>query len=141
MKDPIERQDAIEALEREQSHDKRPITEIRWFGLGLRKAQEILRALPSANTLRISEQSAWHHIGETLVAESKSEITAEDAVKKIREYLRLMEKFDRPKSSWRIWTTLGFGDTFCCDHCGGTFTILQGEDMMRFCPKCGADML
>ena len=48
MIDPIERQDAIDALEREQSHVERPITETRWFDLGLRKAQEILSKLSSA---------------------------------------------------------------------------------------------
>ena len=46
--DLISRQDAIDALERKQSHVERPITETRWFDLGLKKAQEVLSELPSA---------------------------------------------------------------------------------------------
>ena len=46
--DLISRQAAIEALEREQSLVERPITETRWFDLGLRKAQEVINGLPSA---------------------------------------------------------------------------------------------
>ena len=48
MSDTISRQAAIDALEREQSLVERPITETRWFDLGLRKAQEVLSKLPSA---------------------------------------------------------------------------------------------
>ena len=48
MTDYIDRQAAIDALEREQSLVERPITETRWFDLGLRKAQDVLSELPSA---------------------------------------------------------------------------------------------
>lgn len=48
MSDLISRQAAIDALKREQSLVERPITETRWFDLGLRKAQEVLSELPSA---------------------------------------------------------------------------------------------
>lgn len=48
MSDLISRQAAIDALEREQSLVERPITETRWFDLGLRKAQDVLSELPSA---------------------------------------------------------------------------------------------
>ena len=48
MSDLINRQAAIDALERKQSYVERPITETRWFDLGLRKAQEVLSELPSA---------------------------------------------------------------------------------------------
>ena len=50
MSDLISRQAAIDALERKQSYVERPITETRWFDLGLRKAQEVLGELPSAQT-------------------------------------------------------------------------------------------
>lgn len=40
----------------------------------------------------MNERSVWFRIGETLVAESKSEITPKQAVEKIREYMRQMEK-------------------------------------------------
>ena len=48
MDDLISRQAAIDALEREQSHIERPITETRWFDFGLKKAQDVLSKLPSA---------------------------------------------------------------------------------------------
>lgn len=47
MSDLIDRQAAIEAIKREQSLIERPITETRWFDLGLRKAQDILSELSS----------------------------------------------------------------------------------------------
>ena len=47
--DDISRQDAIDALERERSLVERPIVETRWFDLGLRKAQDVLSELPSAD--------------------------------------------------------------------------------------------
>ena len=46
--DCISRQAAIDALEREKSLVERPITETRWFDFGLRKAQDVLSELPSA---------------------------------------------------------------------------------------------
>ena len=52
MNDLISRQAALDALEREQTLDERPITETRWFDLGLRKAQEVLSDLPSAEPER-----------------------------------------------------------------------------------------
>ena len=48
MSDLIDRQAAIDALEKEKSLIERPITETRWFDLGLGKAQEVLSGLPSA---------------------------------------------------------------------------------------------
>lgn len=48
MSDLISRQAAIEAIEREKSLIERPITETRWFDLGLGKAQDVLSELPSA---------------------------------------------------------------------------------------------
>lgn len=57
MNDLISRQAAIEALEREQSLVERPITETRWFDLGLRKAQDIISELPSAQPER--KQGRW----------------------------------------------------------------------------------
>ena len=48
MNDLISRQVAIDAIEREKSLIERPITEIRWFDLGLGKAQDVLSELPSA---------------------------------------------------------------------------------------------
>ena len=48
MNDLISRQAAIDALEKEKSLIERPITETRWFDLGLGKAQEVLSGLPSA---------------------------------------------------------------------------------------------
>ena len=48
MNDLISRQAAIDALEIEKSLVERPITETRWFDLGLRKAQDVLSELPSA---------------------------------------------------------------------------------------------
>lgn len=53
MSDLISRQAAIDALEREQSLVERPITETRWFDLGLRKAQDVLSELPSADAVPI----------------------------------------------------------------------------------------
>lgn len=50
--DCINRQAAIDALEREQSLIERPTTETRWFDLGLRKAQDVLSELPSAQPER-----------------------------------------------------------------------------------------
>ena len=47
MHDLISRQAAIDALEKEQSLVERPITETRWFDLGLRKARDVLCELPS----------------------------------------------------------------------------------------------
>ena len=41
-------EDAIDALEKEKSLVERPITETRWFDLGLGKAQEVLSELPPA---------------------------------------------------------------------------------------------
>ena len=52
MDDLISRQAAIDALEREQSLIERPITETRWFDFGLRKAQDVLSELPSAQPER-----------------------------------------------------------------------------------------
>lgn len=48
MTDYIDRRAAIDALERAKSLVERPITETRWFDLGLKKAQEVLSELPSA---------------------------------------------------------------------------------------------
>ena len=50
MSDLISRHAAIDALKKEQSLIERPITETRWFDLGLRKAQDVLSKLPSAQT-------------------------------------------------------------------------------------------
>lgn len=48
MDDLISRQAAIDTIEREKSLVERPITETRWFDLGLSKAQDVLSELPSA---------------------------------------------------------------------------------------------
>ena len=48
MDDLISRQAAIDAIEREKSLIERPITETRWFDLGLGKAQDVLSEQPSA---------------------------------------------------------------------------------------------
>ena len=61
MDDLISRKSAIDALEREQSLKERPITEIRWFDLGLRKAQEVLSELPSAQPERKRGKWEWNN--------------------------------------------------------------------------------
>lgn len=61
MNDLISRQAAIDALEREQSLIERPITETRWFDLGLKKAQEVLSELPSVQPER--PKGRWVHDG------------------------------------------------------------------------------
>lgn len=50
----------------------------------------------------LSKRSAWFCIGETLVDESKGHITAEQAIVKIREYMRRlkMEKSERTTGKW-----------------------------------------
>lgn len=57
--DLISRQAAIDALEREKSLVERPITETRWFDLGLKKAQEILSELPSTQPDRKKGEWLW----------------------------------------------------------------------------------
>lgn len=61
MSDLIERQAAIEALEREKSLVERPITETRWFDLGLGKAQDVISELPSAQP---NSCEGCKHLGE-----------------------------------------------------------------------------
>ena len=53
MSDLISRQAAIDALKKEQSLVERPITETRWFDLGLMKAQEVLSELPSVDAVQV----------------------------------------------------------------------------------------
>lgn len=48
----------------------------------------IRRTVQEIQEERIPEHSAWFRISETLVDESKGDITAEHAVEKIRDYLR-----------------------------------------------------
>ncbi len=48
----------------------------------------------------IPEHSAWFRIGEVLVDESKGNITPEQAIRKIKEYMRMMEKPERKENDW-----------------------------------------
>lgn len=62
MDDLISRQAAIDALERAQSLVEKPITETRWFDFGLRKAQEILSELPSADAVQVTRCKDCKHL-------------------------------------------------------------------------------
>ena len=61
MNDLISRQAAINAIGKEKSLIERPITETRWFDLGLGKAQEVLSGLPSAQPeiIRCKDCKNW----------------------------------------------------------------------------------
>lgn len=66
-------------------------------------------------TNEISQYSAWFSIGETLVDESKQDITAEQAVEKIREIMRSMQK---PQEVVRCKDCRFVGtDATCCLVC------------------------
>lgn len=60
----------------------------------------IRRTVQEIQEERIPEHSAWFRISETLVDESKGDITAEQAVEKIRDYLKRMEKPEQKKDEW-----------------------------------------
>ena len=48
MADLIDRQAAIDAVLADVDDGSRPITEVRWWNMGLTRASEILKLLPSA---------------------------------------------------------------------------------------------
>ena len=102
----------------------------------------IRRTVQEIQEERIPEHSAWFRISETLVDESKGDITAEQAVDKIRDYLKRMEKPEREKGEW-----LDMIDFEMCSVCGGThlkeFQSHYGKTTWiktNYCPNCGADM-
>lgn len=67
---------------------------------GAALAKTYIKQLPSAQP-DLSEHSTWFLIGETLVDESKKDITAEQAVDKIRGYMLRMKKPEPPKGAER----------------------------------------
>lgn len=93
--DTISRQAAIEALEREQSLVERPITETRWFDLGLRKAQDIISELPSAQPEKRTEKRTETHACDCIsrqaaidVADAVWSVTGDKNVAKVWDQIK-----------------------------------------------------
>lgn len=136
MSDLIDRQAAIDAIEREQSLVERPITETRWFDLGLRKAQEVLSGLPTAQP----ELDEWC----TDCKEYDQERHCCPRWNRvIRETLKDAE-LERKKGRWHI--TDAYPHNVYCSECHVKFAQTHwavwedGSLPRNFCPNCGADM-
>ena len=93
-----------------------------------------LLSLPSAEP-ELSEYSAWFRIGETLVDESKADISAQEACEKIREYLRRMKKPEQKTGKW-VNFKYPLGE---CSECRAIVDIANNE--ANYCPKCGCRMV
>lgn len=97
----------------------------------------IREAVEEIQENQIPENSAWFRISETLVDESKGDITAEQAVDKIRDYLKRMEKPERKKGKWINHQNDGYVD---CPFCGALTTCSDGIEDLHFCFSCGAEL-
>ena len=99
----------------------------------------------SAQPEQIPEHSVWFRIGETLVSESKGDITAEQAVEKIRDYLKRMEKPERKKGKWLLSDEQRREDTdngnylYFCSNCLRSDVHAKTQEV-PYCWWCGADM-
>ena len=128
MKDPIERQDAIEAVSKGCQE---------WRGI-VESCEENILALPSVQP-DLQEYSVWFRIGETLVDVSKMHITAEEGIEKIRNYLIRMKKPERKtgrwKEDWLASTSGGAYQVWRCSECENAFNW-----RMKYCGHCGARM-
>lgn len=100
-------------------------------------------------TNEISQYSAWFRVGEILVDESKQDITAEQAVEKIREIMQSMQK--PIKGEWlekdviheaEASTAIDEWQSARCSVCGKYHTTpyLYYFNDYDYCPSCGARM-
>lgn len=108
--DLISRQAAIEALEREQSHEERPIQETRWFDLGLGKAQDVLSGLPPAQPEKV-------FVAEVKVSGEELQQCVDRAVERLKEevqtdrWIPVSERL--PEKGKQV---------LCCNKHGSVFT-------------------
>lgn len=63
-----------------------------------------------------------------------------DVVKAMTAWKRYVEALPsaQPEKKGK-WVKL-YDGSFHCRLCGHTFTVIQGENSMNFCPNCGAEM-
>lgn len=152
MADLIDRQAAIEAIERELSLVERPITVTIWFDFGLRKAQDILSKLPSAEPTQkkysnsldaldcVSRQAAIEAIRASTKKYTgfmKMEMyTDDDAVEAIINLPSVEPKTARwVNVNEGKWNTV---EVLKCTACGEIDSRMYRTD--GYCPNCGAKM-
>ena len=142
MKDDlISRQAAIDAVEHITSSMSVCVNTDECHGMKRMQRQAVIELanLPSAQP-DLSEHSTWFRIGETLVDESKMNITAEQAVDKIRGYMIRMKKPERKKGKWVVTSEFEDCHYAKCNQCKVTQVFYYNKPLTNFCPNCGADL-
>lgn len=136
MKDPIERQDAIDALKNQMSD---------WndlYNIPVRRSIVILKQLPSAQPERLTDDD-FETIRIHLNA-YKEKLCNLRRWKEAEKYQRIIDRFmtfasaqpERKTGHWEIYIISMLDGEGCrCSECG-----FEGAPYWDFCPSCGADM-